>query len=104
MNSDFPAGDKLPKTFAARAVVKLEAFGLSPKRTVEFLVMFAMLGSIVYLDLNRGYQENKCSTARFFSITEIPLIFLKYFIFTSWPFGLVAAYDSTWTEKDAGNV
>jgi hypothetical protein len=104
MNPDLSTGDDLPKTFAARTAVKIESFGLSPKKALEYLVMFMVLGITVYLDLERGYRENKCPMNRSINIPEIPLIFLKYFIFTSWPFGLMAACDSTWKEKDAGNV
>jgi hypothetical protein len=104
MNTDFPAGDELPKTFPARLAWKIESFGVSPKKAWEYLALFVVLGTIYYYDLNRGYQPGACAPERDIYFSDLPLIFLKYFLYTAWPFAIVAAFDPTWRSKDAGNV
>ena len=104
MKTDFPADGELPKTFPARLAGKIESFGVSPKKALEYAALFVVLGSLYYYDLNRGYQQNACAPERDIYFSDLPLIFLKYFICTAWPFAIVAAYDPTWRNKDAGNV
>lgn len=104
MKADFTAGGELPKTFPARLAEKIESFGVSPKKALEFLALFVALGTIYYCDLNRGYQQAACAPERDIYFSDLPLIFLKYFLCTAWPFALVAAFDPTWRSQDAGNV
>jgi len=104
MNTDTPAGGDMPKTLPARLAVKIESIGVSPKKTLEYLAMFVVLGTIYYYDLNRGYQQGAATPDRVITFSELPLIFLKYFLYTAWPFAIVAALDPTWRSKDAGNV
>ena len=66
--------------------------------------MFVVLGAFIYFDLARGYRANNSGMDRIIMFSDLPMILLQYFLLTSWPFELVAAYDSTWTTKDAGNV
>ena len=104
MNSDFAASHEMPRSFTTRVAVKIQSFGLSPRKALEYLVMFVVLGAFIYFDLARGYRANNSGMDRIIMFSDLPMIFLQYFLLTSWPFGLVAAYDSTWTTKDAGNV
>ena len=95
MNNDFPA----------RLADKIASLGVSPKKALEYLALFVGLGTLYYWDLTRGYQQGTCSTTeRVIYVSDLPLIFLRYFLYTAWPFAIVAACDSTWTAKDAGNV
>jgi|GEM_PF-6817646 hypothetical protein len=104
MNTNFHADGELPKTFPARLAGKIESFGVSPKKALEYLAMFVVLGIIYYCDLTRGYQQNACAPERDIYFSDLPLIFLKCFPYTAWPFAIVAAFDPTWRSKDAGNV
>ena len=105
MNTNFPAGRELPQKLPARLVAKIESLGVSPKKAMAYLAMFVVLGTIYYCDLMRGYQQSACNTTeRVVYFSDLPLIFLKYFLYTAWPFAIVAALDPTWRSKDAGNV
>src|SRR5882672_5502681 len=105
MNTDFPANGEPPRTLPVRLTKKLESIGVSPKRALEYFALFVVLGTIYYCDLTRGYQQGTCSTTeRVINFSDLPLIFLKHFIYTAWPFGLVAFFDPTWRTKDAGNA
>jgi len=105
INTNFPTGGGLPKTWRARLAERIESFGLSPKKTLEYLALIVVLGTIYYCDLTRGYvQSNHNTTPQIIELTDLPLIFLKYFLYTAWPFALVAAYDPAWRSKDAGNA
>jgi hypothetical protein len=88
-----------------RLADRLASIGVSPKKAVEYLAMFLVLGTIYYCDLTRGYKASACNTEPvIIQFSDLPLIFLKYFLYTAWPFALVALIDSNWTSKDAGNV
>jgi len=105
MNTNSSTDGGLPKSLPARLAAKLESIGVSPKKALEYLAMILVLGVIYYCDLTRGRQQAACSTTeQVIYLSDLALIFLKYFLYTAWPFALVAAYDSTWTTKDAGNV
>ena len=105
MNADFSPDGGLPRTVPARLAAKLESFGVSPKKALEYAALFVVLGTIYYCDLTRGYQQSAHNTAeRVIYFSDLPLIFLKYFLYAAWPFAIMAAYDSTWTTKDAGNA
>jgi len=105
MNTGFQADDELPKTFPARLAEKIESFGVSPKKALEYAAMILVLGTIYYFDLTRGRQQAACNTTdQVIPLSELLRIFLKYFLFTAWPFVLLALCDATWTSKDAGNV
>lgn len=105
MNANFPGGSEMPKTLPARLAEKIVSLGVSPKKALEYLALFVVLGIIYYCELTRGRQQAACSTTeQVIYFSDLPLIFLKYFLCTAWPFAIVAAYDSKWTPKDAGNV
>lgn len=104
MNTDSPAGRDRLKTLPARLAEKIETLGVSPKKALEYLAMFLVLGTIYYHDLNRGYQQGICNPERDIYVSDLPLIFLKYFLYTAWPFAIAAAFDPTWRSQDAGNV
>jgi hypothetical protein len=104
MKTDFSSAGGLPKTFPARLAEKMTSIGVSPKKALEYLTLFVVLGIIYYCDLNRGYQQGTCNAERDIHFSDLPLIFLKYFLYTAWPFAIVAAFDPTWRSQDAGNV
>lgn len=105
MNTDFPAGREPLKAFPARVAEKIESLGVSPKKALEYVALFVVLGTIYYCDLTRGYKEGTCSTEdRVIYFFDLPLIFLKHFLYTAWPFALMAFFDRTWRSQDAGNV
>jgi hypothetical protein len=104
MNSDFTASAELPESFPTRMAVKIQSVGLSPKKAFEYLAMLVVLGAFMYFDLARGYRDHTGAMDRIMMLSDWPLIFLKYSLLTAWPFGLAAAFDSTWTTKDAGNA
>jgi hypothetical protein len=56
---------------------------VSPKKAWEYLAMFLVLGAIYYCDLNRGYQQGICNPERDIYFSDLPLIFLKYFLYTA---------------------
>ena len=104
MNTHFPTDGDLPKTLPARVAAKIESAGVSPKKAFEYLVLFVVLGTMYYCDLTRARNNSLRDPDQVIYFSQLPLIFLKYFLYTAWPFGLVAAFDATWRSKDAGNV
>jgi hypothetical protein len=105
MNPDFPAGHEVPKNLPARLAEKLESVGVSPQRFWEYAAMILVLGVIYYCDLTRGRAQAACNTTeQVISFSDLLLIFVKYFLYTAWPFALVACFDATWTSQDAGHV
>ena len=104
MNTDFSVDGELTKTLPARLAEKMESIGVSPKKALEYLALFAVLAIIYYCDLMRGWKQSLCSPDQVILFSELPVILLKHFVFTAWPFALVAGLDPTWRSKDAGNV
>jgi hypothetical protein len=104
MNSDFHAENDLPQTFSGRLADKLLPFGVSPKKAVEYLCLFVVLTVIYYCYFVRDAQANMCPVDDTVTFARLGVLILKFFVFTSWPFVLAAAFDSEWTGKDAGNL
>ena len=105
MKPEFSPVSGPPKSFPARLADRIESFGVSPKKAMEYAAMILVLGIIYYCDLMHRHQQAACTPAeQIISLSELTLIFLKYFLCTAWPFAIVAACDSQWTNKDAGNV
>jgi hypothetical protein len=104
MNTDVPDSGELPNTFPARLVEKMESIGVSPKKALEYLAMFVVLGVVYYCYLIHGWKQNASNPDQIITLSDVPGILLKYFVVTAWPFALVAGLDPTWRSKDAGNV
>ena len=104
MNTDFSACRETFKTLLTRLAEKMKAIGVSPKKAVEYLALFVVLGVIYYCDFTREDHQAACSTEKDIYVADLPLIFLKYFLHTAWPFAIVAALDPAWRSQDAGNV
>jgi hypothetical protein len=100
MNPEF---DELSKPLFARLADKLQSFGLSPKRTLEHLTMFTVLTVIYYCYFVRDAKANTCPDIEI-TLTQLGVLMLKFLVFSGWPFAVMAAYDSGWRSKDAGNV
>jgi hypothetical protein len=101
MNNDSSADGEMPKTLPARLAEKM---GVSPKKAWEYLALFVVLGTIYYCDLTWARNNSLSCPDQVILFSELPLIFIKYFLYTAWPFALVAAFDPAWRSKDAGNV
>src|SRR3977135_1575931 len=104
MNPDFSADSEIPKAFPARLASKNESLGGYPKKALGDVALFVVLGIIYYCDLTRARNSSLRDPDQVIYFSDLPLIFLKYFLYTAWPFALVAAFDATWRSKDAGNV
>jgi hypothetical protein len=52
----------------------------------------------------RGASANACSADTEITLSQLGVMMLKFFVFTGWPFAVLAFFDSTWRSKDAGNV
>jgi hypothetical protein len=100
MNSDFHHDDSLPRSLADR----LASIGVSPKKAVEYLALFVVLTGIYYFYFVRDARENACPTDDPVSFAQLGVLILIFLFFTSWPFALVAFWDSEWTSKDAGHL
>lgn len=99
MNTDLPAACGPQKTFLAW----LKA-SLSRKRALEYLGMLALLTVIYYCYFVRDAKANASSPVMVIAPGQLIPLMLKFLIFTSWPFTLMAFFDSTWRSKDAANV
>jgi hypothetical protein len=103
MNSGLPAERKTFKFIPERLAEELESRGVSPNKAFEYLVLFVALTAIYYFYFMRDWKPYICNPETLHPF-DLPLLMLKFLIFTAWPFALVAAFDSNWSSKDAGNI
>jgi len=76
-----------------------------PKEGTRVCGLVCGAGHHLLLGPHAGYKQAACSTTeQVIYFSDLPLIFLKYFLYTAWPFVIVAVLDPTWRSKDAGNV
>ena len=66
--------------------------------------MFAVLTVVYYCYFVYAAKANTCAPVTVITLSYIGVLALKTFIFTAWPFALMAGYDPAWRSKDAGNV
>lgn len=98
MNTDVPAASETPKTLPAKLTPA------SRKRALEYLGMFAVLTVIYYCYFVRDAGANAVSPVMEIEPGQLIPLMLKFLVFTSWPFTLMAFFDCSWRSKDAGNV
>jgi hypothetical protein len=103
MNIDFDTSGEPLKTVPERLSGMISTF-VTPRKALEYLALFAMLSVIYYCYFVQGAKANACPPDAELTLSEIGLSALKLFLFTGWPFALLAACDPAWRSKDAGNV
>lgn len=104
MNSDLYAAGEAPKTFLSGLYEKLASLPASRKKALEYMSLFAVLTSIYYCYFVRGASANACPADTVITPPQLGVLMLKFFVFTGWPFAVLAFFDSTWRSRDAGNV
>jgi len=104
MNTDLRALGESPKTFLLGIYEKMASLPESRKKALEYVGLFAVLTAIYYCYFVRGAAANACSPDTEITLTQLGVLMLKFFVFTGWPFAILAFFDSTWRSKDAGNV
>jgi hypothetical protein len=104
MNTDLPAVGEMPKSFSSRLFEKLASLPASRKKALEYVGLFVVLTAIYYCYFVRGASANACGTDTEITLTQLGVLMLKFFVFTGWPFAVLAFFDSTWRSRDAGNV
>ena len=72
MNTDVPAGGELPNTFPARLVEKMESIGVSPKKALEYLAMFVVLGVVYYSYLIHSWKQDASSPDQIITLSDVP--------------------------------
>jgi hypothetical protein len=102
MNTDFSTEGELPKTLLARLAEKIESCGVSPKKALEYLALFAVMTAIYYFYFVRDARANACPPDDTITFAQLGVLILKFLVCTSWPFAVVAFWDYEWTSKDAG--
>ena len=102
MNPDFHQENNPLRCLNARIDGFFVSRGVSPKKAVEYLALFAVLTGIYYFYFVRDARENACPSDDAITFAQLGGLILKFLFFTSWPFALVAFLDSEWSSKDAG--
>lgn len=104
MNTDLHTIGETPKTIASRLYEKIASLPPARKKALEYLGLFALLTAIYYCYFVRGATANACNPVTVITLPQLGVLMLKFFVFTGWPFAVLAFFDSTWRSKDAGNV
>jgi hypothetical protein len=104
MNSESHALAESPKTFFSGFHEKLASLPASRKKALEYVGLFVVLTAIYYCYFVRDAATNAGSADAEMTLSQAGALMLKFFVFTGWPFALLAFSDSTWRGKDAGNV
>ena len=104
MNSDLPDAGEALKSVLERIGEKMAAIGLSPKKVLEYFTMFTVLTVVYYGYFVYAAKMNTCAPVVVITLSYISVHTLKIFLFTGWPFALMAGYDPLWRNKDAGNI
>jgi hypothetical protein len=99
MITDLPAAGEAPKSFLARLKTSV-----SRKKALEYLGMFVLLTVVYYCYFVRDAQVNASSPVIKIEPGQLIPLMVRFLVLTSWPFTLMAFFDSTWRSKDAGNV
>ena len=104
MNTDFSAGGEMRKSLPMRFVEKIESLGVPRRKALEYAALIVALGALYYWDLMRDYKQAACTPVRIITPYTLFVIYLNCFLYTAWPFAIVAGFDGAWRSKDAGNV
>lgn len=99
MNTESPAAGGPQKTFLARIKMSMPR-----KRALEYAGMFVLLTVIYYCYFVRDAAVNASSPVVDVAPGQFIPLMVRFLVLTSWPFTLMAFFDSTWRIKDAGNV
>jgi hypothetical protein len=90
--------------FPTRFAEKIESMGIPRRKAIEYAALFVVLGVVYYCDLLRDYKQAACTPVRMITPYTLFMIYLECFLYTAWPFAIMAGFDGTWRSKDAGNV
>jgi hypothetical protein len=104
MNSDFHSVGETPKTFLSGFYERIASLPASRRKALEYVGLFAVLTAIYYWSFVRGVTTNVGSTDAEITLSQAGVLMLKFFVFTGWPFAVLAFFDSTWRGRDAGNA
>ena len=104
MNSESHVLTESSKTFLSGFNQKMASLPASRKKALEYVGLFAVLTAIYYCYFVRGSMANAGGTDTEMTLSQAGAFMLKFFVFTGWPFAILAFSDSTWRGKDAGNV
>lgn len=102
MNTDSHANAETPKTFLSRLCEKMASLPVSRKKVLQYLGMFGVLTVIYYCYFVAG-TKNSCPVV-VITLPQLGVLFLKFLLFSGWPFAAMAFFDPTWRSRDAGNV
>jgi hypothetical protein len=80
------------------------SFLVSQKKALEYVGLFTLLTAIYYGCFVSAANADVSTLGAQVTFLHISAITLKAFLFTSWPFMLLAFFDPAWRSKDAGIV
>jgi hypothetical protein len=104
MNTDFHAASAPLKTSPGQPDGEPSYIYVSPRKVGQYLGMFAVMTAVYYWYFVRGAKADACNPVVEITSSTIAGTTLGIFIFASWPFALMAAFDRNWRSRDAGNV
>jgi hypothetical protein len=92
------------KMFPTHLPEKVTPFVVSQKKALEYAGLFTLLTAIYYCSFGSVAKTDISSLGAQMTFFQVSSMTLKAFLFTGWPFVLLAYFDRAWRSRDAGTV